>query len=230
MKLSIIIAAWNEGSQIASSLKRLRHISQNNVTEIIVVDGKSEDDTVEQARPWADEVIVHDEPNRGVQFHLGAQKASGDLLLFLRAEAQPPGNWQQALEHFWLSPRHEGVAATVFSVDYGSSPLFRLTSWACNLAARWKGRAGGDHGLCTTPALYKESGGYPPYPCMEDAAFCRRLERLGRIVVLPETIWPAARRMHQAGALSFIFKRLWMGLRYRLGASPEALWRGDQRT
>lgn len=229
MKFSVIIPTWNEGSQIASSLKRLRHISQNNSIEIILVDGKSDDDTVEQARPWADQIIVHGEPNRGAQLHLGAQKASGDLLLFLRADSQPPGSWQQALEHFWLSPRHEHVAATVFSVDYGVSPLFRLTSFLSNLAARWRGKAGGDHGLCTTPAFYKQSGGFPPYPYMEDIVFCERLKRLGDVVVLPETIWPAARRMHQMGAVSSGIKSLWLNARFKLGASPEALWRSYHR-
>lgn len=225
MKFSVIIAAWNEGSQIGSALKRLRHISQQSPIEIILVDGKSDDDTVAQAKDWADQVIVHGETNRGAQFHMGAQRASGDLLLFLRPDAQPPGNWQQALEHFWLSSQREKVAATAFTVDYGVSGSFRAASFLTNLSARWTGKAGGDHGLCTTPEVYKESGGFPPFPYMEDFVFCDRLRKVGKVVVLPERIWPAARRMHQLGVVSCGANRLWLNLRFKLGASPEALWR-----
>ncbi len=225
MKFSVIVATWNEGSQIGSALKRLRHISQQSPMEIIVVDGHSDDQTVEEAKPWADQVIVLDEPNRGRQFDEGARKATGDLLLFLRADAQPPGNWQQALEHFWLMPHPHKVAATVFTIDYGVSLPFRVASFLSNASARWRGRAGGDHGLCTTPEIYKESGGFPPFHYMDDFALCDRLGKLGDLVVLKERIWPAARRMHRRGVLRSAVYHLWLDLRYKLGASPEALWR-----
>lgn len=224
MKFSVIVAAWNEGAQIGSALKRLRHISQDSPMEVIVVDGGSADDTAAQARDWADQVITLDAPNRGAQFDAGAKKAAGDLLLFLRADAQPPANWQSALEHFWLSRKAEGTAATAFTVDFGGTFPFRVASMLSNARARL-GRAGGDHGLCTTPEIYRRSGGYPPYPYMEDLAFSERLLGQGRLVLLPERIWPAARRMHQVGALRSELGKCWLGLQYRLGASPERLWR-----
>lgn len=219
----MIVAACNEGAQIGSALKRLRHISQESPLEVIVVDGGSNDDTAAQARDWADTVLTHDRDNRGEQFHMGALKAAGELLLFLRADAQPPGNWQQALEHFWLSTQAEGVAATAFSVDYGNPTPYRLAAGWSNAVARWSGRAEGDHGLCTTPDLYRRAGGFPPYPCMEDLAFCDRLLELGSIVLLRERIWSAARRMHQVGAFRSEAHQAWLRLRYRLGASPETL-------
>lgn len=224
MKFSVVVAAWNEGAQIGSALKRLRHISQDSPMEIIVVDGGSDDDTAAQARDWADTVLVLDAPNRGAQFDAGAKKATGDLLFFLRADSQPPAAWQSALEHFWLSRRSEGTSATCFSVDYGSTWAFRAASMLSNVRAR-VGHAGGDHGLCTTPEHYRRAGGFPDFAYMEDEAFCARLLKQGRIVLLPERIWPAARRMHQIGALRAELGKCWLGLRYRLGASPDSLFR-----
>ncbi len=225
MKFSVVIAAWNEGAQIGSALRRLRQISQQNQLEIILVDGRSDDDTALQARDWADQVIVHDRPNRGAQLHAGAQRASGDLLFFLRADAQPPGSWQQVLEHFWLSRQAKKTAATAFSVDLGLSPSLRLASALANASARWRGLPGGDHGLCVTPQTYRESGGFPPIPILEDLVFCERLSRLGRIVILEERIRPAARRLHRTGLLRSAASHLWLGARYRLGADPEDLWK-----
>jgi len=223
MKFSVIIAAHNEGAQISSSLRRLREISQAGPMEIILVDGGSDDDTVEQARDWVDELIVLDKPNRGAQLHAGAQKASGDLLFFLRADAQPPGNWQQALEHFWLAEKHKKIAATVFGVDYGSGAAYRLAASLANFSAKHFGCPSGDNGFCTSPQNYRESGGFPPYAVMEDVVFAQRLSRLGGIAVLEDRIWSAARRMHGVGPVRSLFYGYWQRLCFKLGASPEYL-------
>ena len=227
MKFSVIVATWNEGTQISSALKRLRQISQNSPTEVIVVDGGSQDGTAENAKDWADQVLVAEKPNRGKQLDMGAKKATGELLFFLRPDTQPPGSWQQALEHFWLATHSAKVAATAFSVDYGTGFSLRLASRVSNSAVSWRGAVGGEHGLCTTPELYREAGGFPPIAYHEDIVFCDRLSRIGRLVLLPEKIWPAGRRMHRTSALSCAFKECWMTLRFKLGASPDELWRND---
>jgi glycosyltransferase involved in cell wall biosynthesis len=224
MKFSVIIATHNEGYHIGSFLKRLRQISRPEPLELIVVDGGSEDDTADQARAWADQVLVHQRPNRGEQLHLGAQKAAGNMLLFLSGDAQLPGNWRQALEHFWLAPALGQVAATVFTVEFGASRTFRLASWLVNTEARWRGLADLRHGLCTTADIYRHSGGFPPVPCLEGRAFCARLRPLGRIAVLPERVWPSASRLHRYGLLGCLRRRLWLELRLQLGAAPERLW------
>lgn len=225
MKFSVVVPAWNEGTQISSYLKRLRQISQQSPMELIVVDGASDDDTAQQARQWADRVVSHPRSNRGEQLDAGAKLATGDLLLFLRADAQPPGNWQQALEHFWLSTQPRKVAATVFTIDYGSGWTMQVSSRLANAVVGWRGIAFGDHGLATTPEIYRESGGYPPIAYREDVEFSRRLTRFGAIVRLPQTIWPAARRLRRAGLLRCALQYSWLSLRHKLGSSPDELWR-----
>ncbi|OGR87818.1 MAG: hypothetical protein A3J74_11020 [Elusimicrobia bacterium RIFCSPHIGHO2_02_FULL_57_9] len=225
MNFSVIIAAWNEGAQIDSSLKRLRQISSPGATEIIVVDGNSSDDTVEQARRWADQIIVWEQANAGAQFDAGAKKATGDLLVFLRPDLQLSGNWQQVLEHYWLTEHLKPIAATAFSVDYGSSFSLRLTSMLANSSLGWRSLVAGDHGLCTTPEIYRKSGGYPPLPYGEDWIFSKRLSRHGEVRLLKERIRPAARRMHQLGLFKYMFKQAWWDLLFELGVSPDKLWR-----
>lgn len=223
MKFSVIVAAHNEGPQIASALKRLRQISKMSPAEVIVVDGGSDDDTVPAAREWCDQVLVLDRPNRGVQWHAGAQKATGDLLFFLRADVHPPGNWQQALEHFWLVTPVEDVSAAVFRVDYGDGLSLRALSAWSNARVR-AGLAGADHGLCTTPEIYRAVGGYPPFAELEDFEFSRRLRARGRIALLRERVHAAARRLRSQGPFRYALRRIWKETRYRLGATPESLF------
>ena len=223
MKFSVIVAAYNEGPQIGSSLKRLRQISQTSPMEVIVVDGGSDDGTVDASREWADEVLNLGKPNRGAQWHAGAEKATGDLFFFLRADAQPPGNWQQALEHYWLATSTEGLAATAFSVTYGTGAgLAALSMWS-NARVR-SGLASSDHGLCTTPEIYRAVGGFPPFPVLEDTEFSRRLKARGRIALLPERLRPAARHVHSIGPLAYIARRAWLETRYKFGATPEEIF------
>ncbi|MBI3551331.1 MAG: glycosyltransferase [Elusimicrobia bacterium] len=225
MKFTVVIPTWNEDAQISSALKRLRQVSQQSPLEIIVVDGASTDATAAQAREWADQVLVLPRANRGEQLDAGARKASGDLVFFLRADCQPPDNWQQALEHFWLSTHAKKVAATAFTVDYGSGLALRLASRWANSRVSWRGAALGEHGLCTTPEIYRESGGYPHYACLEDLGFSERLAPLGGIVLMPERIWPAARGMRRDGPVKDGLRHLWLRLRFKLGASPDELWK-----
>jgi glycosyltransferase involved in cell wall biosynthesis len=225
MKFSVIIPTWNEGAQIGSALKRLRQVSQQSPLEIIVADGNSTDGTAALARDWADQVLSLPRANRGEQLDAAAKKASGDLLFFLRADCAPPDNWQLALEHFWLSTHPRKVAATVFAVDYGAGLSLRLASRWSNASVSWRGWAGGDHGLCTTPELYRDCGGYPPYACLEDVEICRRLSRLGTLTLMPERMWPAARRMRREGPLAVELRDWWMRARFKLGATPDELWK-----
>lgn len=223
MKFSVIVASRNEGPQIASALKRLRQISKTSPMEIIVADGGSDDGTARVAADWADSVIDLPAPNRGAQWNAGAQKAAGDLLFFLRADAQPPGNWQQALEHFWLTTQVDDVAAAVFSVDYGGGPGLRLLSAWSNARVR-RGVLTADHGICTTPEIYKEVGGFPAYPELEDFEFSLRLAKRGRIQLLPERMHAAARRVRAQGPLAYALRRVWLESRLKLGAKPEDLF------
>jgi len=227
VKFSVVIATWNEGSQIASALKRLRQISQSSPLELIVVDGGSSDGTADLAREWADHVIELDKPNRGLQLDAGAKKAAGELLFFLRPDSQPPGNWQQALEHFWLASHPDKIAATAFSIDYGSGLSLRLTSRLTNAAVSVRGSVSGEHGLATTPEIYREAGGFPPLAYREDIVFSERLRRLGRVVLLKERIWPAARRLRRDGPTRALLENAWLNVRFKLGADPEQLWKRD---
>ncbi|MDD5657973.1 MAG: hypothetical protein PHF00_12050, partial [Elusimicrobia bacterium] len=86
-------------------------------------------------------------------------------------------------------------------------------------------RARLDHGLCTTAEIYRQTGGFPQLPCLADLMFCGRLREAGRNAVLPERVRSSANRLHRYGLAGLCARQAWLELSYRLGASPEALWR-----
>jgi len=89
-KVSIIIPVLNEGEGIATALDALAVLRALG-TEVIVVDGGSRDATIQRARPRADRVILAPR-GRALQMNAGAEKAAGDVLLFLHADTNLPAD------------------------------------------------------------------------------------------------------------------------------------------
>src|SRR5258707_9424672 len=83
MRISIIIPVYNEESTIGSLLSGLEDAGAD---ELLVADGGSVDRTVEIASKHGR--IVHTDTGRALQMNAAAQCASGDVLLFLHADAR----------------------------------------------------------------------------------------------------------------------------------------------
>ena len=87
-KISIIIPILNESKTIVSLLQYLiKNSSSINISEIIVVDGGSKDESFKMVSDFNllnDKVILmSSERGRATQMNLGKQKATGTILYFL---------------------------------------------------------------------------------------------------------------------------------------------------
>src|SRR6267378_1539651 len=88
LRLSIIMPVLDEGEGIVAALDALADLRALGV-EVIVVDGGSSDATVQRARLRADRVLTAPR-GRASQMNAGAEKAAGDVLLFLHADTRLP--------------------------------------------------------------------------------------------------------------------------------------------
>jgi len=90
--LSIIIPAKNEGTNVEPLLREIRQNLDDLkiVYEVIVVDGWSTDNTVAQARLYADRVIAQKTPGYGNAFKEGLGAASGDYILTMDGDLSHP--------------------------------------------------------------------------------------------------------------------------------------------
>jgi glycosyltransferase involved in cell wall biosynthesis len=83
--VSVVIPARNE----AANLRAVLPLLPPCVTEVVLVDGRSHDDTVAVTREfWPAAVIVeqHDTRGKGAAMCLGAAAASGDVIVFIDAD------------------------------------------------------------------------------------------------------------------------------------------------
>ena len=170
-RLSIIMPVLDEGEGIAAALDALGPLRAGEV-EVIVVDGGSRDATVQRARLRADRVLTAPR-GRALQMNAGAEKAAGDVLLFLHADTRLP----PAAEHVILNGlEYTGRAWGRFDVTIaGRHPLLAVVSRLMNIRSRVTGIATGQCLEHLQLGIPKYVGGEPR------AATKRRRERKERV-------------------------------------------------
>ena len=220
-KLSIIVPVLNEGEGIAATLDALADLRSLG-TEVIVVDGGSRDATVQRARLRADRVILAPR-GRALQMNAGAEKASGDVLLFLHADTRLPAD----VDHVVLNGlERSGRVWGRFDVRIdGRHPLLFVVAWLMGVRSRLTGIATGDQAIFARRDAFHAAGGFAAIPLMEDIALSKRLKRVSRPLCLRECVVTSGRRWETNGVLSTIILMWRLRLAYFFGTDPHELAR-----
>lgn len=218
--LSIIVPTLNEAYGVLDTLRPLQPLRRRGV-EVVVADGGSVDATVERARPLADRVVVV-RRGRAAQMNAGASVSSGDILWFLHADTLVNPDSADRIEQALTA----GGIWGRFDVRLSGHPwTLRIVEWAMNLRSRLTGIATGDQGIFVRRSVFRQVGGFPNIPLMEDIALSRSLRRVARPVCIREAIATSSRRWEENG----IWRTVWLMWRLRLafwlGADPAALHR-----
>jgi rSAM/selenodomain-associated transferase 2 len=220
-KLSIIIPVLDEGDGIAAALDALAHLRAVGI-EVIVVDGGSRDATVERAQLRADRVVLATR-GRALQMNAGAERASGDVLLFLHADTRLPAEADRVVLNGLDQSRRVWGRFDV-KID-GRSRLLPVVAWLMGLRSRLTGIATGDQAIFLRRDAFQAVGGFPAIALMEDIAICKRLKRLGRPLCLRVCVTTSGRRWEKNGVLSTILLMWRLRFAYFLGADPKQLAR-----
>lgn len=213
--ISVVIPTLDEEDGVARAVA-----SASEADEVVVVDGGSRDRTVAVAEA-AGARVLRAPAGRGGQLDVGAGATSGDWIVFLHADTRLEAGWREAL--LGVSPTTMGGAFR-FAVD---SPrrAFRvveaLVAWRCRLFSL----PYGDQALFVRREAYERTGGFPPYPLMEDVAFVRRLAKEGRPALLRPRAFTSARRWERHGIAGTTVRNLWLLAQYAAGRPPERLAR-----
>ena len=217
MRLSIIIPVLNEAEGLPALLGHLASLCGCD-TEVIVVDGGSEDDS-RQAASRAGAQVICSERGRARQMNAGAAVAQGDILLFLHADTALPPTAERAIE---TAIRRGGGAQEYawgrFDVCIaGHSFLLGVIANLMNWRSRLTGIATGDQAMFVTRRAFDSVGGFPDQPLMEDIELSRRLLALSRPICLADRVATSGRRWEAHG----VWRTIWLMWRLRW-----AYWRG----
>jgi rSAM/selenodomain-associated transferase 2 len=220
-KLSIIVPVLDEGDGIAAALDALADLRALG-TEVIVVDGGSRDATVQHARPRADHVLLAPR-GRALQMNAGAEKASGDVLLFLHSDTRLPADIDRVVRDGLARSRRAWGRFDV-RID-GRSPLLPVVAWFMGVRSRLTGIATGDQAMFVRREAFQTVGGFPAIALMEDIALCKRLKRVSRPLCLRQCVTTSGRRWEKNGVLTTIILMWRLRLAYFFGMDPKQLAR-----
>ena len=227
MPISVIIPTLNEELTIMATLA---HTAALGFDELIVVDGGSLDQTpvlVESYRrrtqsPAQSPVRLVTAPRgRARQMNEGAKASRGEILLFLHADTQLPGDAKTMIDTTLADQRLVGGR---FDVRFDrpstwGSIISRMMNWRSRLS----GIATGDQALFVRRPIFEQMGGFADIPLMEDVNFSRRLKQKGATAALTATVTTSFRRWERHGPLRTLLLMWVLRFLYWIGVSPSHL-------
>lgn len=224
MTIALIIPVFNEQDALPGLLTTVRSMGFH---EIIVVDGGSQDRTLELARPFLAQTspggvqLISSARGRAAQMNAGASNTHADILVFLHADTNLPDMAVHCIQQVMTDLSCVGGRFDVrFPVDKGWAWVI---SRMMNLRSRWSGICTGDQTIFVRRSIFQRLGGFAEIPLMEDIEFTRRLKKTGRVVALREKVTTSFRRWEQGGPLRTILRMWTLRFLYWMGWNPKTL-------
>jgi glycosyltransferase involved in cell wall biosynthesis len=222
VRLSIIIPALNEAGYLAAAVEQARaRATLAPPHEIIVADCASTDGTADLAAHLGTRLIAGRPPPscRAAACNCGAAEATGDVLLFLDADTLVPWGYDWAIRQALRFPEVAG-GAFEFALD-GPQVGLRLVEFINRIRYILWPLYYGDQGIFARAGAFRAAGGYPERRLLEASDFCRRLGRVGRLVLLRRPMTTSARRFVQGGILRVLTRDVHIWLRDLLALPTE---------
>jgi rSAM/selenodomain-associated transferase 2 len=230
MKISVVIPVLNERESLPATLAEVE--SAGPVHEIICVDGGSQDGTLEWLRSRQCVRTLSSGRGKGTQLNVGALAATGEVLLFLHADAQLP---PQALHEIRDVLRDDAVAGGCFCVRFSGSERSSLSlaviAKGINLRTRVTKTGTGDQAIFIRRSVFEALGGCKEWPLFEDVDLVGRMKRIGAFRVLTSQVAISPRRYLQVGPWRTTLLIYLLRIGYWVGISPFKLkgWFDDIR-
>ncbi|NDV25092.1 TIGR04283 family arsenosugar biosynthesis glycosyltransferase [Desulfovibrio sp. JC010] len=220
LKISVIIPVYDEAETIRSCIANVQECCGEN-SEIIIVDGSADESTL-SAVDDDGVMLLASPPGRAVQMNCGAQKAAGDILLFLHADTTLPPAAGSLVRKALSAPC---ATAGAFKLSFDApSRTIKVIAFLADLRCRVERVPYGDQAIFISKSKFHELGGFPEIQLMEDVEFFQNIKRRRlEIIILKESISTSARRYLATGPLRCGLRNTFLRLLHLCGVKHATL-------
>lgn len=213
--ISVIVPTYNEENNIERCLKSLNEqtIPRENY-EIIVVDGGSEDRTIEIAKNYADKVIQQISVGVGGARNDGVIVARGDIIATTDADCEPYGEWLETIQANFIKNNIVAATGILMPFDFKDVSkyqvmIYKLLFNTSNVILLLMAKIGYYH-LCGANSAFRRSvfielNGYLDLAYSDDVEIYKRIRKKGKILLDKRMkINYSVRRINKTGLISYI--------------------------
>ncbi len=217
--ISVVIPTLNEEENIEATIKSTEGPKD---VEVIVVDGGSIDRTVEIARRLGVRVM-RARKGRAFQMNAGASIAKGEIIVFLHGDTLLPEFYDLYIYGTLFFDR---AIAGAFGLKINSNQkAFKIIEKLVDFRSKRLKMPYGDQAIFMKTSVFKEIGGFPDIPIMEDFVLMKRLRKKGEIVIVPAYVKTSSRRWERVGVFKTTLINQMIILCFHLGVPPKTLYR-----
>jgi rSAM/selenodomain-associated transferase 2 len=219
MTISIIIPTLNEAANIGNLIQYLKENGDASLSEIIVVDAQSGDNTEGVALEAGAKVIRSHIRSRATQMNLGAKEATGDILYFIHADCYPPATYLVDIQRFMQQGYPMGCYRYRFDSD---KFMLKINAFFTRFERLWC--RGGDETFYVKRTIFEELGGYnDDFIIMEEYDFIRRALEKYALKIMPSKVVVSARKYETNSWLRVQLANFTIFRMYTKGKAPEEM-------
>ncbi|MEH2434848.1 MAG: TIGR04283 family arsenosugar biosynthesis glycosyltransferase [Nostoc sp.] len=241
-QVSIIIPTLNEATNLGRTLCQLTLLNPPP-SEVIVVDGGSQDQTVTVAKQIFEsfnqtlnvQVLSSQQLGRSLQMNYGASAATGDILCFLHADTWVPDDLITVINKTLAEPTvacggfislmsgsqttRWGISLHNYLKTYYAPLLFKPHLFFRGLRLLF-----GDQVMFCRRIDFWDCGGFDEaLPIMEDGDLCLKLVKKGRIYLVNRIVHSSDRRVAKWGSFKATAIYLYIGFLWGIGVNANYL-------
>lgn len=216
--ISIIIPAFNEQETIGDLVQFLRANSSIE-TEILVVDGGSTDNTINEAEQVGAKVIISPKKGRARQMNYGASQARFEVLYFLHADTYPPETYTNDIQIALNAGFDSGCFRLRFDDNH---PALKFYSWFTKFDLNLF--RFGDQSLFIKKDIFEIAGKFDEsLIVMEDQEIIHAIKKVSKFKIINKEVTTSARKYMQVGVVKLQLIFTFIVIMYYIGIDQQKI-------